>query len=64
MTERWPVGTPVTTWWDTGAFGLTVLRGRVVASGPQAALIEWESGLRNRIRWDDRRGVERAQEDT
>jgi len=40
----------VRTWFDTGALGATILYGRVVAAGPRAFVVEWESGLRNRIR--------------
>ena len=43
-------GTVVWTWWDTGAFGPTQLRGVIVALGPKTATIEWESSFRNRVR--------------
>lgn len=37
---------------DTGAFGSTPLIGTVIKSVPKTALVEWESGIRNRLTWD------------
>ncbi len=45
----------VQTMFNTGAMGLTVLYGRVVASGPKTATVLWESNLTNRIRHDQSR---------
>lgn len=45
----------VQTQWDTGAFGYRTLYGRIVARGPRTVTIEWESGLRNRVRHGDPR---------
>lgn len=47
-------------WFDTGGGkqgGNVVLFGKVIASGPKAVRILWESGLTNRVRRDDPRGV-------
>ena len=52
---RFQRGDLVQTWFDTGAGktgGARILYGLVVASGPQAARIVWESGLSNRVRQD------------
>ena len=48
----------VETWFDTGSGrtgGPRVIYGQVIASGPKAATIRWESGLRNRVRHHDHR---------
>ena len=54
----------VQTWFDTGCGrhmgGPQILYGQVVQAGPKAATILWESGLRNRIRHHDPRGVKPA----
>jgi hypothetical protein len=42
----------VETWFDTGAMGAAILYGVVIASGPKAARVRWESGLTNRIAQD------------
>ncbi|HYE57566.1 MAG TPA: hypothetical protein VD948_03630 [Rhodothermales bacterium] len=39
----------VRTWYDTGAFGSNLLYGRVVAAGERSFVVEWESGIRNRL---------------
>lgn len=39
----------VQTWFDTGALGATLLYGVVVAAGPRAYYVRWESGIVNRI---------------
>lgn len=43
------VGDLVWMWWDTGAFGSTVLYGQVIAAGPKTYRVRLESGLTNRI---------------
>lgn len=48
-------GQYVRTWFDTGAMGATILYGRVVAAGPRAYTVCWESGLRNRLQQGDTR---------
>jgi len=55
MSDRRKVGEEVQTWFDTGAMGCTILRGRVVKASPMTYTVEWESGLRNRIRQGDKR---------
>ena len=47
------VGDHVETYFDTGAFGVSLLWGKVVAAGPKTFTVEWESGLRNRLRQGD-----------
>lgn len=42
-------GDLVQTFFDTGAFGAQVLYGEVIAAGPKAYRIRWESGLTNRV---------------
>ena len=42
-------GDVVRIWFDTGALGHTILYGRVIAAGPKAYRVRWESGLTNRI---------------
>lgn len=39
----------VQTWFHTGAMGAVILYGVIVAAGPKAARVRWESGLTNRI---------------
>lgn len=46
-------GDLVRTWFDTGAMGSTILYGRVIAAGPKAYRVRWESGLTNRITQGD-----------
>jgi len=43
------VGDIVATWFDTGAFGATILFGVVIAAGPKVYRVRWESGATNRI---------------
>jgi hypothetical protein len=53
--RRFQRGDLVQTWFDTGAGktgGARILYGQVVAAGPKAAHIVWESGLSNRVRQD------------
>jgi len=40
----------VLTYFDTGALGPQPLYGLVIAAGPKAFRVRWESGLTNRIR--------------
>lgn len=40
----------VQTWFDTGAMGAQILYGEVIAAGPKAYRVRWESGLTNRLR--------------
>ena len=47
------IGDRVRTWWDDGCFGGGWLYGRVVACGPKSYVVEWDSGIRNRIRHND-----------
>lgn len=42
-------GDYVKTWFDTGAFGATILYGRVVKAGPATYTVRWESGIQNRV---------------
>ena len=42
-------GDYVETWFDTGAMGAQLLYGVVIAAGPKAYRIRWESGLTNRV---------------
>lgn len=51
------VGDAVQVWFDTGAFGASILYGRVIASGPVAFSVRWESGIVNRVRHADARGL-------
>lgn len=37
-------------WFDTGAMGTTILYGVVITSGPKTYTVEWESGIKNRLR--------------
>jgi hypothetical protein len=39
----------IATWFDTGAFGAKLLFGVVIAAGPKAYRVRWESGHTNRI---------------
>jgi hypothetical protein len=43
------VGDIVASWFDTGAFGATLLLGVVIAAGPKTYRVRWESGLSNRV---------------
>lgn len=43
----------VQTLFDTGAMGVAILHGVVIAAGPMAYRVRWESGLTNRIRQGD-----------
>lgn len=43
------VGDIIATWFDTGAFGAQLLFGVVIAAGPKAYRVRWESGATNRI---------------
>ncbi len=43
------VGDVIATWHDTGAFGATIVFGAVIAAGPKAYRVRWESGMTNRI---------------
>lgn len=42
----------VETWFDTGAFGATLLYGIVTAAGPKQFTVKWESGTVNRLHQD------------
>jgi hypothetical protein len=55
------VGDHVETYFDTGAFGCTLLYGTVVAAGPKTYTVEWESTARNRIRQGDWRVQKRRE---
>ena len=44
------LGHYVYTLFDTGARGLQTLYGRIVKAGEKTVTIEWESGIRNRLR--------------
>lgn len=49
-------------WYDAGggkSFGMTILYGKVIAAGPKAYRVRWESGLTNRLQ-QDRPDVELA----
>jgi hypothetical protein len=43
------VGNIIATWFDTGAFGAQILLGVVIAAGPKAYRVRWESDHTNRI---------------
>lgn len=43
------VGDVIAAWYDTGAFGATLMFGAVIAAGPKAYRVRWESGNTNRI---------------
>lgn len=49
-TDQFVVGALVQYPWDTGAFGLSLLYGKVIASGQKTFTVRWESGIVNRIR--------------
>lgn len=51
-------GDYVQMWFDTGAFGVNLLFGVVIESGPKAFKVRWESGNTNVIRRSEPRGVE------
>lgn len=42
-------GDEVETWFDTGAFGVDLLYGKVIAAGGKCYRVLWESGLSNRL---------------
>jgi hypothetical protein len=42
-------GDVIATWHDTGAFGATIAFGVVIAAGPKAYRVRWESGHTNRL---------------
>jgi hypothetical protein len=48
-------GDEVQTLFDTGAFGCTILYGYVIAAGPKAYRVRWESENTNRVRQGDPR---------
>lgn len=51
--RSWAVkGALVQTLWNTGAFGLQVLYGEVIAAGDKTISVRWESGIVNRLRQD------------
>jgi hypothetical protein len=52
MQQRFVRDDLVQTWFHTGAMGAAILYGVVVAAGPKAARVRWESGLTNRIAQD------------
>lgn len=52
-------GNFVMTYFDTGALGPAPLFGVVIAAGPLAFTVRWESGLVNRIRQEARGGLTR-----
>lgn len=43
------IGDVIATWFDTGAMGAQLLFGVVIAAGPKAYRVRWESGLSNRV---------------
>lgn len=43
------IGDIIATWFDTGAFGMQLLFGVVIAAGPKRYRVRWESGRTNRI---------------
>jgi len=43
------VGDVIATWFDTGAFGMNLLFGVVIAASPKAYRVRWESGSTNRV---------------
>ena len=43
------VGDIIATWFDTGAFGAQLLLGVVIAAGPKAYRVRWESDNTNRV---------------
>jgi len=43
------VGDIIATWFDTGAFGAQLLLGVVIAAGPKAYRVRWESRRTNRV---------------
>lgn len=61
MTLSAQLGDYVRTLFDVGAnMGYRMVWGVVTTDGPKAVTVTWESGLRNRVRRDDTRGVEDA----
>lgn len=52
ITQPLKIGDRLWIWFDTGAMGMTPLVGTVKQTGSKYALVEWESGIRNRLRWE------------
>ena len=50
-------GDIVRTWFDTGAFGVSILHGVVEKAGPVTFTVVWRSGIRNRVRRDCPGGI-------
>jgi hypothetical protein len=42
-------GDVIAMWYDTGAFGMTLIFGVVIAAGPKMYRVRWESERTNRI---------------
>lgn len=42
-------GDVIAMWFDSGAMGAALLLGVVIAAGPKAYRVRWESGLSNRV---------------
>lgn len=53
QTEMRQRGDLVQYWFDTGAMGAAILYGMVIAAGPSAYRVRWESNNTNRIRQGD-----------
>lgn len=49
MTHTFKVGDIIATFFDTGAFGAELLLSVVIAAGPKAYRVRWESGFTNRV---------------
>lgn len=47
--HRFKRGDVIAMWFDTGTFGAQILFGVVIAAGPKAYRVRWESGITNRI---------------
>jgi hypothetical protein len=43
------LGDVIAMWHDTGAFGMTIVLGVVIAAGPKTYRVRWESAHTNRI---------------
>jgi hypothetical protein len=48
-THVFKIGDVIATWFDTGAFGAQLLLGVVIAAGPKAYRVRWESSSTNRV---------------
>ena len=48
-THTFKIGDVIATWFDTGAFGAQLLLGVVIAAGPKAYSVRWESSNTNRV---------------